>query len=148
MRLGVFGSRSIQDERVCNILGEFLNERPSFDTIVTAAEPAGVCALAQDYAKRNYMVLEVHFWNAEKRAAGAHEHRSKEVILASDFMLLIHDGESQGTLNELEQVKKLGRKFHYVIIPPTSEDTIPIQQKKRIEKQKNATRKFAWRENA
>ena len=44
---------------------------------------------------------------------GAFEHRSKEVINDCDYMVLIHDGESKGTANELKQTIKAGRPYKY-----------------------------------
>jgi len=137
MKLGVFGSRSITDNRIFDILDKFLEERPTFDTIVTAQEPAGVCNVAQAYAQKNAMILELHFLNNQEYAAGMYEHRSENIIKASDFILLIHDGESHGTTNELEQTIKYGRKYLYEVIPPTSEKDIPISKKNKKQKAKS-----------
>jgi len=140
MKLGVFGSRSIQDQRVYEILDSFLNMRPSFTTFVTAAEPQGVCTLAQSYARLRGLVLELHFLNTQKYARGAYEHRSDDIILSSDYILLIHDGYSQGTQNELERTQKFKRRFECKVISPTSEETIPIQQKRRVKKAEYAVK--------
>jgi hypothetical protein len=118
-KLCVFGSRSIIDERVLNILEDFLKENPKFDTIVTSAEPTGVCAIAKVFAERKHIILEMHFLNQEKYGQGKYEHRGDEAMLASDFILFIHDGESKGTFNELERAKKFHIEYHYVVIPST-----------------------------
>ena len=121
MKLGVFGSRSINDNRVKIELASFLNEHADYDTIITTEEPKGVCELAQIYAKENAIPLELHFLNIKKYARGAFEHRSDEVIKAADFILLIHDGESQGTKNELARVKKFAKPYKYIKLDKTSE---------------------------
>jgi hypothetical protein len=41
------------------------------------------------------------------------------VIKASDTVLLIHDGESYGTRNELERTKKFGKPFRYEVLEAT-----------------------------
>ncbi|MDR1218260.1 MAG: hypothetical protein LBK73_01470 [Treponema sp.] len=102
-------------------IADFLNGRPGFDMLVTTQEPKGVCALAQVYAKENAIPLELHFLNIKKYARGAFEHRSDEVIKSADFILLIHDGESQGTKNELERVKKFNKPYKYVKLDKSTE---------------------------
>jgi hypothetical protein len=121
MKLAVFGSRSIKDNRVKIEIADFFMEHPDYDMLVTTQEPKGVCALAQIYAKENAIPLELHFLNIKKYARGAFEHRSDDVIKSSDFILLIHDGESQGTKNELARVKKFSKPYKYVKLDKTSE---------------------------
>lgn len=91
--------------------------------------------------------------NIAKYARGAFEHRSDAVIKASDAVLLIHDGASKGTANELKRVKKFKKKFFYEVIKPTSEleaeeaiDSVSFFDfgiKKR-ETQKESCEKTAW----
>jgi len=47
---------------------------------------------------------------------GSFEQRSKEIIKESDYFIIIHDGESKGTSNELELVKKSKKEYHYEIL--------------------------------
>ncbi len=98
IRLCIFGSRTLQGKSVRDILTEYVNEiQPCM--IVTASEPAGVCAEAQAVAKLLCIPLKTHFINFRYRG-GAFHHRSKSILEESDHVLLIHDGESRGTLNE------------------------------------------------
>ena len=117
MKLGVFGSRTLKDERVKMLIYEVAEELNA-DTIVTTQEPLGVCTIAQQVAKESALTLELHFLNFRYRR-GAYEHRSDDVIKASDFILLIHDGVSKGTSNELERVKKFGKPYRYEVLDPT-----------------------------
>ncbi len=121
MKLGVFGSRTISDSRVKMEIAEFFQSHPDYDTIVTTQEPKGVCQLAQIYAKENSLVLELHFLNIKKYARGAFEHRSDNVIKSADHILLIHDGESKGTLNELERTKNFKKPYRYITLEKTTE---------------------------
>ena len=121
MKLGIFGSRTIKDSRVKIEIAQFLKENKGYDTIVTTQEPKGVCSLAQVYAKETAMILELHFLNIKKRAAGAFHHRSIAVIKESDHILLIHDGESKGTLNELELTQKHNVPYTYIKLSKTSD---------------------------
>ena len=121
MKLAVFGSRSIHDDRAEAEISEFLHENPQYNVIVTSQEPKGVCSIAQQYAKKNSMVLELHFLNIKKHARGAWDHRSRHVVNAADYVLLIHDGESKGTQNELELTKRCGKPHKYIVMDKSTE---------------------------
>lgn len=115
-RLGVFGSRSLKDKRVLEIIHKHALELDA-RMIVTAAEPAGVCQLAQVYAREQKLPLQIHFLQADKYARGMWEHRSDHVIENSDIVLLVHDGESRGTHNEMLRVIKFEKPYIYERIP-------------------------------
>jgi hypothetical protein len=121
MKLGIFGSRTITDSRVKIEIADFFIEHPDYDMLVTTQEPRGVCSLAQVYAKENAIPIELHFLNIKRYARGAFEHRSDDVIKSADFVLLIHDGESKGTKNELERVKKFRKPYKYVQLDKTTD---------------------------
>lgn len=125
-KLGIFGSRYLRDERVKIIILEELDACGA-DTIVTTQEPLGVCTVAQNIAKTEHYILELHFLNFHYRA-GAFEHRSDAVIAASDRILLIHDGVSKGTANELKRVELAGKQYKYVTLRPEP-DIKPIDYK-------------------
>lgn len=110
--LAVFGSRSLKDDRVLKVIKKHLQSLQA-GLIVTAAEPSGVCSMAQRFAKAEKVPLQVHFLQMEKYARGMHEHRSDDVIKASDVVLLIHDGDSKGTYNELLRAIHFGKPFIY-----------------------------------
>ena len=112
-KLAVFGSRSIIDARAKVVINEVLHEYGTIGCIVTTQEPRGVCEVAQAVAKANSLVLELHFLNF-RDGRGAFNQRSERVIKASDYVLLIHDGVSQGTRNELGYVRKSGKPYRYV----------------------------------
>jgi len=115
--MGIFGSRSLTDARVkIMILDEIQKLQPI--CISTAQEPAGVCEMAQIVAKEMAIPLMLYFLNF-KYLAGAFEHRSQDIIKFSTHFLLIHDGESKGTHNELELVKKSGKPFRYEVLEKT-----------------------------
>ena len=118
-KMAIFGSRSLFDARVGVVINEVLNEYKGIETIVTTQEPKGVCECAQSVAKQNNMILELHFLNF-RYARGAFERRSKNVINASDYVLIIQDGISAGTRNELEYTKKSKKPYKYVVMPASS----------------------------
>ena len=111
MKLGIFGSRTLKDDRVKLLILEEI-DRLNADMIVTTQEPLGVCTVAQQVAKSEGIPLELHFLNFKYRT-GAYEHRCDEVIKSADRILLIHDEISKGTANELERVKKFMKLYRY-----------------------------------
>lgn len=115
-RLGVFGSRSLTDGRVFDLIHKHAVELNAV-LIVTAKEPHGVCQIAQLYAQKTKIALQVHFLQGDKYARGMWEHRSDHVIANSDIILLVHDGESRGTYNEMQRTMFFKKPYLYERIP-------------------------------
>ena len=87
--LGIFGSRSLNDERVkILILDAIAQWQPAY--LVTTQEPQGVCEVAQRVAKETAIPLILHFLNF-RYLRGAFEHRSKEVVKECSHFLLIYE---------------------------------------------------------
>jgi len=136
-KLAVFGSRTITDDRVEDEISEFMHANPEYNTIVTSQEPKGACTVAQAYAKQMGYVLELHFLDRGKYARGAWWHRSEHIIASADFVLLIHDGISKGTKNELVQTIKNKKPYKYLVLEKTSalenEKSTDILKKSKVE---------------
>ena len=130
MKLGIFGSRTLKDDRVKMLVLDEI-DKTGADTIVTTQEPLGVCTVAQNVAKESHCILELHFLDFKYRT-GAYEHRSDNVIKSADKILLIHDGSSKGTLNELERVKHFKKPYRYEVLPMT-DSTIQRSVDKKLE---------------
>jgi len=120
MKVGVFGSRSLKDERVETILLEKIKELNA-TLIVTCQEPQGVSEVAQRICKDYGYPLQLHFLNMQY-LRGAFEQRSKEIIAECDYFIILHDGVSKGTANEKKLIEKSGKPFYYEIIEPTKYD--------------------------
>ena len=111
MKLSFHGSRTLKDERVrIIILEEIKKHNP--DVVVTHAEPEGVCEMARKICREKAIPLKLHFLNF-KYLRGAFEHRSKAVLLDSDYAIFIHDGHSKGTSNEQKLADKMGISSTY-----------------------------------
>ena len=119
-RLGVFGSRSIRDERVEILIMEAMR-KGGFSIIVTCQEPQGVSEVAQRVGKKYGYPLELHFLNM-RYLRGAFEQRSKEIVKICDEFIIIHDGESKGTANEKKLVEKSGKPFQYELLDVSEYD--------------------------
>lgn len=111
-KVGVFGSRSLDDERIELILLEWFDKlKPT--KILTCQEPGGVSEVAQRVCKKYGYPLQLHFLNMQY-LRGAFEQRSIEIVKEADFFLIIHDGESRGTANEMKLVQKHKKPFEYI----------------------------------
>ncbi|MDR2627205.1 MAG: hypothetical protein LBC40_04140 [Dysgonamonadaceae bacterium] len=113
-KLGIFGSRSLFDENVRLAIYDYLSKNSHINTIVTCQEPRGVSEVAQRIARDTLYRLEVHFLNPH-RGRGAFHERALRIIESADEFLVIHDGVSKGTANELELLKKSGKKHEYIV---------------------------------
>ena len=126
--LGFHGSRGLSDERVkIIILEEIDKHKPS--TIVTHAEPEGVCGLVREICKDRGIPLKLCFLNF-KYKRGAFERRSKAVLESADHSIFIHNGKSKGTLNEIKLAKKMGLPMTgYKLAPAEFEQSVgfPIE---------------------
>jgi hypothetical protein len=116
-RLGVFGSRSLNDERVEILILEKIRAG-GFNIVVTCQEPQGVSEVAQRVGKKYGFPLELHFLNM-RYLRGAFEQRSKEIVKICDEFLIIHDGASKGTANEKTLVEKSGKPMQYELLEVT-----------------------------
>jgi hypothetical protein len=116
-KIGIFGSRTLNDERIKIILIEKFKElNPTL--ILTCQEPQGVSEVSQRVCKEYGFPLQLHFLNMQY-LRGAFEQRSKEIINEADYFIILHDGTSKGTLNEKILVEKSGKPFHYEILEPS-----------------------------
>jgi len=113
VRLAVFGSRSLHGERVAQAILQAIEDVGATE-IVTAAEPCGVCEVAREIARLTATPLKLHFLDRGSNARGAWHHRSVHVYEDCDHVLLVHDGQSKGTANELELADKMNIPRTYV----------------------------------
>ena len=113
-KIGVFGSRSLGDERVKTIILEKIKEL-NCTKILTCKEPIGVSEVAKNISNDYGYPLQLHFLNMQY-LRGAFEQRSKEIVKDADYFIIIHDGKSKGTANEKILVEKSGKPFHYEIL--------------------------------
>lgn len=130
MKLAFQGSRSLKKrkEEVLKIIEREI-EKHNPEVVITSGEPDGVCRLVQLYCKRNGITLKLYHLNCKKYAKGAFHNRSKSIIEEADHIIIIHDGKSKGTQNELDLVKKLMKKFTYYLIEiPKCDIEIDIEQ--------------------
>jgi hypothetical protein len=130
MKLAFQGSRSLKkkEEEVLKIIDIEMNKYNP-EMVITSGEPDGVCRLAQLYCKRNGITLKLYHLNCKKYAKGAFRNRSISIIKEADHIIIIHDGKSKGTRNELDLIKRFGKPFTYYLIEiPKYNTVIDIEQ--------------------
>ena len=117
IRLSVHGTRTLSDERVRILILEAIVKYKA-TMLVTHAEPEGVCEVARNIARDQGIPLLLHSLNF-KYMRGAFARRSTAVFASSEHAILIHDGISKGTSNELQMAKKMNIPHEYHILKPT-----------------------------
>lgn len=81
--------------------------------IITSGETSGVCEVARNFARNYKIALMTMFANNDKYGPGKYEARCIEILNNCDKLILIHDGISKGTANEMEMAKKLKVEYDY-----------------------------------
>lgn len=110
MKLIIAGSRNIDDYDLVNKAVE----ESEYENIccVISGTAKGVDKLGEQWAdKHNVCVLRMPAdWNTYKKAAGPI--RNAEMAKVADAAVIIWDGESRGTLNMIENMKKLNKPYY------------------------------------
>lgn len=127
MKLAIFGSRTLSDERVETYIQSKIEELQP-DTIITSGETTGVSEIARNKARENKIRLILEFADNNKYAQGKYEHRSIEILKQADKALFIHDGMSKGTKNELVICKKMGISYEYKKIDIDEEEDLQFNE--------------------
>ena len=112
MKLAIFGSRTLSDERVEELIQERIDDLKP-DEIITSGETSGVNEIARNKARENKITLVLVWADNIKFARGKYEHRSLEILKRCDHALFIHDGQSKGTANELKICHKMNVSLDY-----------------------------------
>lgn len=127
MKLGIFGSRNLKRRKDCFLIkNEILKfqENNPIDFIVTAGEIEGACKHAREIGKELKIPLILYFYDMGKFHKGAFLKRTQQIIDQADCFLLFHDGESKGTKNELEMLKKQNKRYEYFLLELNIEDEL------------------------
>ena len=104
----VFGSRTLDDERIEAEVGKFI-DGTDYRIIVTALDPGGVCERVKHFAKASRLgITLIQVGLNQAHARGMHNRRSIAALKMADHMLAIWDGKSKGTAGEIALAKKMG----------------------------------------
>lgn len=117
--LGFFGTRYLDGDSHYNLIAdEVVKHNPQY--IVTSGETEGISMLARRYARKEAIPLKLYFLN-RTHGRGQHDQRSRGIVEEATHIILIHDGQSTGTANELALVKKLKKPYTYHLVKPHKE---------------------------
>ena len=114
----VCGSRTITDEKfviseIEKCWAESLGAEP---VIVVEGEAKGVDSIAKSWAISKNFQLEPHKPDWKRFGRGAGIVRNKEMVEASDFVLILWDGSSKGTLSDIKLCEKLSKQNKVVTV--------------------------------
>ena len=112
--LGFFGTRYFDGDRFYDMIAEEVaRHQPEY--IVTSGESEGVSMLARRYARKEGVPLKLYFLD-QRHGRGQHDQRSRSIAKEATHVIIIHDGQSTGTANELAITKKLKRPYTYHLV--------------------------------
>jgi hypothetical protein len=112
--LCIFGSRNLTGGKIYSIIKDRI-EKINPDLVITSGDARGVCAEAIKVCRDIAKPIQLSFLNNKKYAQGMYDHRSKEVLSKSDYIIFIHDGQTKGTKNEIKLADKMGIKYEYIL---------------------------------
>jgi len=110
MRVGVIGSRGL----LVNNLADFL---PPETTMLVSGGAKGIDTCAKEYALANNIPIKEFLPEYDKYGKAAPLKRNIEIIMHSDFMLIIWDGKSRGTNHVIDNCKKLNVPVEIILLP-------------------------------
>ena len=122
--LGFFGTRYFDGDGFYNLIAEEVaKHKPEY--IVTSGETEGISMLARRYARKEAIPLKLHFLN-RTYGRGQFNQRSRGIAEEATHLIIIHDGKSTGTANELALVKKLKKPYTYHLIQQEGNTAKPL----------------------
>lgn len=122
-KLLVCGSRSISDAAwIKEQISLYVKELNIwlFELSVIEGGAKGVDSFAGEWAIENEVPLEIFKPDWKRFGKGAGVVRNKQMVLAADFVLILWDGISKGTKNDIDLCKK-ENKTHKVVIKPVKD---------------------------
>ncbi len=117
-KLLVCGSRSIADaEWVSNQISALVAEKgfSLSDLILIEGGAKGVDAMGKAWAVANGVPVETHKADWARYGRGAGHRRNAEMVAAANYVLILWDGISSGTKNDIDLCKKNYKNYKLVI---------------------------------
>lgn len=124
MKVAVVGSRNIHDkELVWSFMEECHKFDSKFDKIVSGGAK-GVDTFAEEYAKLHHINTCIFKPDWERFGKSAGLIRNADIIGKCDICICVWDGESKGTLHDIELCEKMNKPC-YVYNLKTNEKEFP-----------------------
>jgi len=111
MKIAIVGSRGFKDY---NLLEEFVLGKVNLTDIeeIISGGAIGADTLAQEFAQKHNLKLNVFLPNWTKYGKSAGVVRNKDIIQNSDIVFAFWDEKSKGTYNIIRLSKKLNKTLH------------------------------------
>jgi len=114
MWVGVIGSRGLVVDNLVDYL-------PPETTMLVSGGAKGIDSCAKEYALANNIPITEFLPEYKKYGKTAPLKRNIEIILHSDFMLIIWDGKSRSTKHVIDNCKKHNVFYKVILLPLPSE---------------------------
>ena len=92
---------------------------------VVSGGAAGPDTLAAEWARANGVPLRELLPDYAVHGSGAPHMRNREIVAAADVVLVVWDGQSQGTLSAARAAMALGRRCEWLVAPAPSAAPVP-----------------------
>ncbi|MEW6096252.1 MAG: hypothetical protein AB1567_06975 [bacterium] len=112
----IFGSRTLKDKRIKEILEKEIDGCQDLEEIITGGETAGVSQIGRELARKKAIPLKLFFLNQDRYGRAKYDHRSKEILAEGNYAVVIWNGKSKGTFNELELIKKMKIRYKLYLV--------------------------------
>jgi predicted Rossmann fold nucleotide-binding protein DprA/Smf involved in DNA uptake len=124
LAVAVVGSRSIVN---CKALLHRLDALHRMGCVaeVVSGGANGVDTLAAQWAMRNLVKLTEHLPDYRAHGKGAPLLRNGLVVADADLVLVVWDGDSQGTLDAARKAVKLGKRLEWLAVPAPCAAPVP-----------------------
>lgn len=116
-KLLVCGSRSITDSAwIFSQIEQYISEKnlEMSSLVIIEGGAKGVDSVAGNWAQSHGVTVEVHNADWARYDRGAGIRRNEEMVAAADFVLVLWDGSSRGTKNDIDLCRKNFKTYKVV----------------------------------
>lgn len=124
MKLAIVGSRSINNEE---LIIDFINEcypKLSNVKLVISGGASGVDTIAEKYAKENNIKTKIFYPDWKKYGEQAHSIRNSNIISSCNECIIIWDGYSECTKQDIDLCQEMGKKCYIYNLLENSKNII------------------------
>lgn len=116
LTVAVVGSRRIQSDRALMRRLDWLLAAGELAAVVSGGAE-GVDQLAATWARTNGVRLVEHLPDYQTHGPSAPHIRNLEIVRRADLVLVVWDGQSQGTLSAARHAARLGKPMEWLLAP-------------------------------
>jgi len=116
MKLIIAGSRDLHptDVEITEAIDAFVSDSVTIDAVLCGGAK-GVDEAGAQWAKRRNIEVETHQADWERNGKAAGPMRNRTMAEIGDQLLAFWDGQSKGTANMIDEMRRLGKPVHIVM---------------------------------